>query len=530
MQNIEDIKGLIRRRIKIFLFTAIPLSILAIAVTFILPPIYVSKSTIIVEAQRIPEEYVKTTVTSYVEERLQLITQRIMSRDKLLEIIKQFNLYPDMADKYATETIIEKMRGNIVFDTVQNRSLQPRRGMRPSTLAFSLSFEDKNPSMAQKVASVLASLYLEENFKKREEQAASTSLFLQQEINRLKQQINDYANKISEFKQAHFGELPENMTTNLQALDRLNGELQDVNMQIRSIQERKIYLEGQLANLDVTAPVITGQRDQSMTPRQRLESLRQELMSLQSTLSAKHPDIKKLQREIRELEGQVKQTGTRPGSDSSSSQISNPAYLTLKTQLDTSDIDLRNLTEQREQLKIEIGNYQKRIETIPLVERDYNNLTQDYTNAQQKYNEMMNMLMEANVAKGMEETKFGERFSIIEPAEVPTVPEKPNRRKILLMGLFLSLGLAGGLAYLQEMLDHSVKTPGEFNALFNVPVLSVIPLMENQQEKELKRKRAILFTIITFGLLFMTLLLFHFYVMPLDIFMTKLQRKLLILM
>ena len=219
--NIKEIKGVIRRRIKIFLLVFIPILIASLIVASILPPIYVSKSTIIVEAQQIPQEFVRATVTSYVEERLQLITQRILRREKLLEIIRKFNLYPDMVGKYATEVIIEKMRKDITFETVSTSALSGGRG-RPTTVAFSLSFEGPDPSTVQKVASVLASLYLEENFRKREQQATSTTIFLQQELDRIKKQTNEYADKISAFKNEHAGELPEHTAINMKALDRLN--------------------------------------------------------------------------------------------------------------------------------------------------------------------------------------------------------------------------------------------------------------------------------------------------------------------
>ncbi len=528
--NIKEIKGIIRRRIKIFLLVFIPILIVSLIVASILPPIYVSKSTIIVEAQQIPAEYVRATVTSYVEERLQLITQRILRREKLLEIIKKFNLYPDMVGKFATEIVIEKMRKDITFATVSTGALAGRN--RPTTVAFSLSFEGPDPSTVQKVASVLASLYLEENFRKREQQATSTTIFLQQELDRIKMQANEYADKISAFKKKHAGELPEHTAINMQAMDRLNRDFDQASMQIQSLKERKTYLEGQLAGLDKYQPLLaiaTGENT-FMTPKERLQSLRSELNRLQFSLSEKHPDIRKLKREISELEIQIRETPTDTTNTHMDEGKDNPAYISIKTQIDTTDIEIKNLLAQRIAIKKEMAVYQKKIERAPLVERDYNNLTQDYANAQRKSNEMMDKLMEATVAKGMEETQFGERFTIIDPAQIPEKPEKPDRRKIMLMGLFLSLGAGIGLSMTLESLDHSIKSVAELDSLSEVPTLSVIPLMKDVEEQRRRRRKLFIWCLVVFCVVCsVSLVLIHLFMVPLDILWIQLQQKLTIL-
>jgi succinoglycan biosynthesis transport protein ExoP len=464
MQNINDIKGLIRRRILIFLLSSIPVFIIVAIITFILPPIYVSKSTILIESQQIPQEYVKSTVTGYIEERLQTITQRILSRSNLLKIINQFNLYPQMREKYATEVVIDKMRKDINLETVKAGG---RRGQ-ATTIAFTLSYEGKNPSIIQKVANVLASLYLEENLKKREAQATRTTDFLQQELDEIKEQIDEYGNKITEFKKTHIGNLPEHSSINVQAMERLSRDLDQMNMALTTLKERKVYLEGQIANADTLAPVIQEEQGKmvlGINPEERLKSLRLQLVSLRSSLSEKHPDIKKLKREISGLEIRVEEAKSsseeakrlidlknrlitiksRLGSQhpdvikiskevaALSKEIEkdktnkseyglayknpqNPAHSNLKTQIDTINLEMGQLIDGKNRIKKKMIDYQKRIENAPLIEKEYESLTTDYKNAKQKYNEIMSKLMEAKVARGMEETQHGERFTIIEPA------------------------------------------------------------------------------------------------------------------
>lgn len=575
MIDIQYIKDIIRRRIVIFLVASIPVFIIVTAVAFLLPPIYVSQSTILIESQQIPEEYVKATVTGYVEERLQTISQGILSRSNLLKIINEFNLYSKMREKYASEIVLEKMKKDINLQTIQAGE---RRG-RGTTIAFTLSYEGKDPGTVQKVANVLASLYLEANLKKREAQATRTTQFLQQELNHLKEQIDEYGSKISTFKQAHMGELPEYNQINVQALDQLRRDLEQNSMQIRSLQERKVYLEGQLASLKSSPSISTAEGETAVTsnPEERLSSLRLQLINLRSSLSEKHPDVIKLTREIAELETQVKEargTSTKDqrinelrqklvtmksqlgehhpdvirlskeiaalsdeidqshnGSSASSLALNNPrnpAVLTLKTQLDTIDLEIGNLVAAQKRIKNNMGSYQQKIEKAPLLEKEYSSLIADYENSKQKYNEIMSKLLEARVAKGMEETQHGERFTIIEPANLPGAPEKPDRKKVLLMGLFLACGIGGGLAFVMETMDHSIKAAHELDEMDHIPVLSSIPLMETDEEKQRQKKIIIIIIACCIGVLCIGVLAIHFLYMPLDILWLKIQRRLMI--
>lgn len=577
MENISELKGLIRRRIKIFLLSSIPVFIIVVIVAFTLPPIYVSKSTILVESQQIPQEYVKSTVTGYVEQRLQSITQQILSRSNLIKIINQFNLYPDMGEKYATEVVLTKMRKDIILETIQAGG----RGSRDATIAFTLSYEGKDPTTVQKVANVIASLYLEENLKKREAQATRTTEFLQQELNHLKEQINGYGSKISKFKEAHLGELPEYNTINVRAMDQLSRDIDQANMQLSSLKERKVYLEGQIANVDLSGPVVTagGTIVSGETQEERLNSLRLQLINLQTSLSDKHPDIVRLKKEVHELEAREGETKVSSGDterlndlknrlvtmktrlgpqhpdvvkisrevaslsreiqnsekDKAASGLTNqrersPAYMSLKTQIESINIEINHLFDERIRIKKKMNYYQKKIENAPRVEKEYASLTADYENSKQKYNEVMSKLMEARVSKGMEETQHGERFTIIEPAAKPEAPEKPDRRKIMLMGLFLSLGAGAGLAFVQENMDHSIKKASELDGLGDIPVLSVIPLIESEEEIKRKRKKMIIGGLSAVGVMIAALIVIHIFVMPLDIIWLKIQRKVMIKM
>ena len=523
MQSIQELKTLIKRHYLLFLLVSISVFIIATIVAFTLPAIYVAKSTILIESQQIPEEYVRATVTGYIEDRLQTITQQILGRTHLLNIIKQFDLYPKMQKNYATEIVVEKMRKDVNLKTIRAGDQRNR-----PTIAFTLSYEGKDPATVQKIANVIASLYLEENLKTREAQATRTTEFLRKELNHIKDQIDEYGRKISEFKKVHFGELPEYSNINVQAIDQLSRDLDDTDMEVRSLQDRKVYLEGQLAAMKVAPPTTEGGEEFMMSPSERLRSLQLQLINLRANLSEKHPDMIKLSREIKELEAQMKKPETTSGSALASEDFGNPAYINLKTQLETANLDIANLVSEKERIKKKINDYQRKIEKTPLIEKEYESLNTDYANAKEKYNEIMGKLLESEVAKGMEETQHGERFTIIEPASMPEAPAKPNRPMILLMGLFLSIGLGGGLAFVQENFDHSIKTIHELDEISDIPVLSAIPLM--MTDKEIKRKRVIIISsaVIAFGVFCGALIAIHYLYMPLDIVIMKIRKALMV--
>lgn len=541
-----------------------------------LPPIYLSQSMILIEGQQIPEDYVKTTITSYVEERLQVIKQQVMGRTKLLSIIEQLNLYSEIREKHTTEEMVDKMRKDIELKTI-SASVVDKRSGRPSaaTIAFTLSYQGKEPSKVQKVANVLASFFLEEDMRRREDLASVTTDFLEQESEGLKKQIHVLENKISEFKKAHIGELPEFSNVNLQAIVRLESEVARTIGRIGTLKEQMIYLKGQLVSVDPLNPIVTEQGKVTRNPKERLKALRLQLISLQSALSEKHPDIKKLKNEIKELEAQVGKSDDSVAkvrrlselegqlaalkgklgpkhpdviklsrevrvlskevddllTEKSKTEVSdenpdNPAYINLMTRIAAMELEIESLLEERRKIEQRMGEYESKLERAPLVEKEYLELTRDYENAKRKHSEIVSKLLTARISQGMEQTQRGERFTIAEPAQLPEKPFKPNRMAIALIGFVLALGAGVGLAAVREAVDRSVKTADELNSITGVPVFSVISLMETDEERRSRLIRRILLIATAIGVIVAALILVNKFVMPLDVIWAKVQRRL----
>jgi succinoglycan biosynthesis transport protein ExoP len=532
--NIKALRGTIRRRRKLFSFVFSIGCFIAILLALFLPKIYISKSTILIE-QKLSPEYVKTSSPGSVEDRLQTIRQQILSREKLLEIVEQFKLYPGMRDQSDKEEVVKKMQEDISLKTISADEITGKSRGRLDTVAFTLSYEAKDAVIAQRVASILASLFLEKNLQEREQRATKTEAVLQQTVDQMKEQTEANGKKLSAFKVTHDGELPESKEFNNQQISRLTTNLDQIDASVRILQDRRVYLQGQLASIDPGTPL--GSDSASVNPRIRLQRLRKELVNLRTKYSEKHPDVIRTKRQIAELESKIagsddynqkskrlaelksKQAHLRDslGPDHpevvtlseeikmisqelsnkkvetvslnmSDSEFENPAYSTLRTQLATTEIEIKTLNDQKVETRRRIDSYLRKNERASIVEPEYRKLLQDYENTQKKYNEMANKLMEAKVAKGVEETQQIEQFTIIEQAQVPEKPEKPKRGIIILVGLFLSMASGIFASIIRENFDHSIKSVDELQKLTKVPVLSVLPYILNEEEERMKNK------------------------------------------
>jgi len=431
----KDFVTLVRRRRWALLVPAIAVFLLSVVVILVWEPVYRSTSTILIEEQEIPREYVMATVTSYAEQRLQSINQRIMSSARLLEIINRFNLYADKRNRFTTEEIVEKMRKkDIKFSTITADVVDPRSGIaKPATIAFSLSYEGKNPLIVQQVDNVLASLYLEENIRVVESQTTSTTKFLENEMKDVQGELVELEKKIAVYKEKNPRSLPELLQYNLQTLDSTDRNYEQFIDQLRTLREKESYLQSQLA---------------SMLPEaELLKELRAKLVILKSKYSDEYPDVEKTKVEIAGLE---KKNNSENSQITISKNQDNPAYISLAAQLASTRSEISSVERQIEGAKKKKADYSQRMEMTPKVEEGYKNLLVERNNTQLKYDDLMKKFMEARVAHGLEKGQMGERFTLIDPARLPEKPVIPNRPVILLIGLFLGIGAGIGTASLQE--------------------------------------------------------------------------------
>jgi polysaccharide chain length determinant protein (PEP-CTERM system associated) len=517
-KSLSEYIVILKRRKWSLLLPALVIFAVSAAMAVILPPVYKSTSTILIEEQEIPADFVMATVTSFAEQRLQSIYQRIMSTSRLLDIINHFNLYPDLKDKMTTDQIVQQMRKSIRLDTISAEIVDRRTG-RPSTatIAFTLTYEGKGvPEKVQRVANVLASLFLEENLQVRERQTKETTQFLEDEMGKLKVQLDRIESKIADFKAEHINELPEVFEVNMQSLYTIERSIEGMNEQLRSLKEREGYLQTQLANI---AP-----NEKLNEDVRRLRELEMQLSNLQTRFTDAYPDVIKTKAEIAKLKGRIDAARSRP--EGGGFRPDNPAYITLASQLASTQADIDSVKRHIAELQVKGEMYRRRIEATPKVEEHYKSLLIERNNTQAKYDDLMRKYMEANVAHGLEQEQKGERFTLIDPARLPEKPYKPNRLAIVMIGLIL--GVAGGVATVsvQEFTDHSVRSAEELSLETALPVLAGIPEIVTPADLKRKKKMLLIKAATAAVVLIGGILVVHFWIMDLNIFWAKLTRRL----
>ena len=513
----SDYIQIIRRRKWSLIIPAFIVFIISVIIAFTLPPVYRSIATILIEEQEIPADFVITTVTSYAEQRIQSINQRIMSTTKLLEIIKRFNLYAGKQGKWTQEEIVAKMREDVAMDPVSAEVVDRRTG-RPSvaTIAFTLSYEGKDtPEKIQRVANVITSLFLEENLKVRERQTTETTKFLEDEMLKVKAQLAKIEAKIAEFKKEHNNELPELLQVNMPSLNNIEQNIDRLNEMLRTLKERESSLQTQLAGIDS----VSQNQDKS-----RLDELRLQLVYLKSRFSDKYPDVVKTKAEIAEMEKRVSESGI--SEDSKAGIEDNPVYITLSSQLSGVKAEIDSVYRQIKEMERKRDDYRARIEATPRVEEQFKVIATEQFNTRAKYEDLMRKVMEAQVAQGLEKEQKGERFTLIDAARLPEKPFKPNRLAIILIGFVLALGAGVGMASMKEFSDQTVRKSETLVSITSFPVLAGIPEIITGKDLARKRRNCLIAAFGCIVIVAASVAAFHFWVMDLNVCWAKVMRKL----
>lgn len=457
---------MILRRRWIILISLCASLIAGICLVWLLPRIYEAKTLIIVEGQRVPQNYVQSLVTEDTAQRIATISQQILSTSNLENIIKDFKLFdkPEFGNLFLEDKVAD-LRKRISVDVIGNRR---------ETEAFTISFKGENPEKVMQVTNGLASSFIDENLKVRESQAIGTSQFLDAELQTMRKRLEEVEEAIKNYRKNNMGELPEQLETNLRILERLEENLTNRQQQLREAKIRLADLKNQTARSSETIVVIGGgdNSGQPNTNGASLDDLRAQLQAIQSRYTEKHPDIVRLKARIAELEATLTNQANSDNVDASV-----PISPQLRNQYIEAQREIQIAESEIESLKAQIGEYQKRIEETPKREQDLLGLRRDYQNIQASYDSLLNRKLEAEIAVNMERKQKGEQFRVVDPARLPQRPVEPDMRKIFIMVIMLGAGLGGGVSFLLEYLNTSFRSAEEIESQYSVPVLTSIPFL-----------------------------------------------------
>jgi len=555
--------------------------VLAVLLAALLPSSYRSSGTILIEQQEMPQELVRSTVTSYADQRIQVISKRVMTTETLLNIIRRYDLYPKQRAKDTREALLGRMRKDIGLKMISADVIDPRSG-RPmaATIAFEVSYTSRSAELAAKVANELTTLYLNENLNNRTQLARDAANFLETEADRLNRQIADLDVKLAEFKDKNLQQLPDLTQLNMTLLDRTEEQLREAQNRKDSLEQQAVYLEAQLAQLKPNSAVFSDTGERIVSSADRLKMARSQLDSAKAMYAPDHPDIARLQREVDGLEKDVAAQGgpksTAPSTElndlrrrlesaraaladakqrynpehpdrirlerqvadleaqlaaepasvpapgaaapnSSPIEADNPAFVQIQAELAATRNELSALVGETAKLHARADEYQRNITLSPQVEKQYRELSRDYDNARLKYAEIRSKQVEAKTAQDLESDRKGERFTLIDPPLPPEEPASPNRPVIFIAGFILSAGFAAGLLWYLEMMDGSVRGRRDLFDLTGIAPLALVPHIGTAAEARAARRRRWIAASTSAATVCVAVVLFHLFVRPLDV-------------
>ncbi len=561
-----------RRRTFFTVFGVAALATLLAAL--LLPATYRSTATILIEQQEIPQELVRSVITSFADQRVQVISQRVMTTQNLLSLIDRYKLYPDLRQRVAREVLLEKMREDIGMHMISADVIDPRSG-RPTqaTIAFSVSYQSRSPDLALKVANDLTSLYLNENLTSRTQLGQQTATFFGEEAKRQAAHIQDLDKGLSAFKEKHRNDLPDLVQLNLETMQRTELELHEAENKVDALDAQRVLLQAQLAQINPTLQVFSDTGQRVMGPEDRLKALKAQLASYKARFAPDHPDVVSAEREIQGLEKDVKSdddTADRLRQldeaeaqlararekdaadhpdvirlqhivDSLTKQVDaaaavgkkreatthsdNPVYIQVKGQLDSLAVDRDSAVKRRDELRDKFDDYERRLAHSPEVERQFHEMSRELETAQLEYKQILAKQTESQVSENLETERKGERFTMIEPPQMPEKPISPNRTLIAVLGLVLSVALGIGAAAARESFDASVRGPNDLRQLLRVPALASIPIMLTAEDRARHRKVVRYSWVGGIIALLLIAVSIHLFVRPLDVLWLTVARR-----
>ncbi|MDH5189885.1 MAG: GumC family protein [Gammaproteobacteria bacterium] len=526
-KDLSDYIDAFRRRKVSIAVVSLTIFLIALVVALVWPPTYRSAATILIEEQEIPSDLVRSTITSFANQRIQTIKARVMTRKNLMEIIEKYNLYEKDRRYKTTEEVLENMRDDIAVNTLNAEVIDPVSG-RPgeATIAFTLAYDGDSPGATQKVANELTTLYLSENLRERTEKSEEALSFLTAETNKLSKKISAYESKLAEFKEKNADLMPDMQVNNLRVIERGEDQLVEISSKLDSLEERKFYLENQLAQTDPIGSITTESGYRNLEPVVRLKYLERNLEQLRSEYTLEHPTFIAKKREIEDLKKLIAEK-REEGETGEVTEIipQNPTYIAIQSQLATTNAEIKSLRTQQDEMNKKLIEYEQRMAKAPMVEKEYRLLLRDYNSATDRYSELQAKQMSAEIGQELEKERKGERFSLIEPAQFPEKPISPNRPAIIFLGFILSLAGGFGSAIILESLSSAVRGTKQIIATVGAAPLSVIPHMMNEYDFERTiQVRKISIVVAVTGFVFLVLMV-HFAFSPLDVLWFRGMRK-----
>jgi len=460
--------------------------LIVFASAWIIPPKYTSETVILVEQQKVPQQFVMPNVQVDLEERLQSITQQVLSRSRLLNIINNLHLYHGLFFSSPDDQIAQ-MRKDIKIDLIQT---PPTPGKPAELTAFKVSYVADKPQIAQQVNTELASYFIDENVRASQQQSESTTNFLDSQLTSSAAALAAQEKKIREYEAAHMGELPDQLQSNLQILAGAQSQLAAaIDARDKALQQQA-YLNSLATQYDAMG-VTESTTPTPPTLGQQLDTARTELASLEAKYTPDHPDVKKMKETIAKLEQMQKDThdNNRDSSSDSDKPAATPSQLQamtpvmqIQSQLKANKLEIQSREAQIAKLEAKVNEYQARLNATPGHQQELSDIMRNYDESKKNYDELLGKTMSSSLATSLNRQQQGDQFRVIDPPSLPEKSSFPDRFKFSLAGLGIGLALAFVLGVGTEFLDDRIRSEQDLLDTGQLPVLAEIPPLPTEHE------------------------------------------------
>lgn len=499
--NMDDYLGIWKRRRTLILLCAVIFPVLAIASTFFLRPRFVSQTLVLVDEQKVPDEYVKAVVSSNLDSRLASMKEQILSRSQLQPIIERYNLYGD--DRLNMDDRMAKVRKDVLITPIKSTVSNSR-----ALPGFFIAVTARDPHTAMYVCRDITSLFVSENLETRQASAEGTTTFLANQLKDAKANLDEQDAKLAAFQRQYGGKLPSESGTNMNMLTSVNARLEASTQALGQMEQNLSYQQSMLASqIQAETPAIPvfssadGSTTSSAVPlagtpaqQAEMQSLLAQQADLTSHYTADYPDVKIVRRKIAELRSQMV-PALAPGKPGSPPVAVRPpesvAVQQLRAQIHSSEIGIQQKRQEQAQIQAAAGMYEARIQSSPQVEEQYKQITRDYDTANKFYDDLLAKLNRSKMATDLERTQEGEQFHVMDKPNLPDAPTFPNKLFFALGGIVFGLGLGSLLAAWLEYKDTALRSERDVWAFTHLPTLATISIVGDlaQQDKPSRRGR-----------------------------------------
>ncbi len=491
--TMDDYLAMLRRRLKVILIPALLAPIGGFMVSHVFSPKYTSQATVLVEGQKVPANYVLPVITSDFTQRVQTLSQEVVSPSRLRPVIESLGIINKPEDEAKLISDIQQnMQVQPVITSMSSAAGAGISGQKKKSQVtdepvpgFTVNYSDSNAERAQKICNALTSLIVDENLRERGDIAKSTTDFLGRQLDDAKRALDDQDSKLAAFKKQYFGQLPTDADNNMRMLMSLNSQLDATTQTLSRAEQDKAYTESMLAQ-QIAAWKSSQSSTNPQTLEQGLTQLQAQLLQLQARYTDDYPDVIKTKADIAEVEKKLKQVNAAAANSTDTSEKASatepPEIRQLRLQIHQYQSVIEQATVDQKRLQSSINVYQSRTAMSPGIEEQYKLLTRDNDNAQALYKDLLAKKSSSALATNMENQQEGEQFQILATAGLPDAPSFPNRPLFAAGGLGVGLGLGLLIGIVLEFSDKSIRTAKDAAAIMDLPLLISVPWLGEEED------------------------------------------------